>query len=216
MLSNNVVIVGAGSHARAAISIARESKKCRIIGILDWACDFDASESVAGVKVLGCLDEQNSSIVNTYKGSCVFFVGIGDNKIRQLVFNELQRHGVEFISLISCSANIASDSTIHKASIVGIGAIVNTHTVVLENSIINSGSTLEHDVLIGAHCHIGPRAILCGSVNVGDGVLVGAGSIILPKIEIASGVKIGAGSIVTKNIMEANSIYLGAPARRVS
>lgn len=214
-MSNKIVIVGAGSHARAVISVAKESKKNEIIGLLDWASGFDSSESVAGFKVLGCLNDQNSSIINTYKSSCVFFVGIGDNKIRQLVFDALQAHGAEFISLVSCSANVACDSKINKASIVGMGAIVNTHTVVLENSIINSGSTLEHDVHIGSHCHIGPRAILCGSVHIGDGVLVGAGSIILPKIEIASGVKIGAGSIVTKNIIETNSIYLGAPARRV-
>lgn len=111
-MSNKIVIIGAGSHARAVISVAKENKKYKIIGVLDWAFDFDSSENIAGLKVLGCLNQQDSSIINTYKSSCVFFVGIGDNKIRQLVFKELQKQGAEFVSLISSSANISDRKSV--------------------------------------------------------------------------------------------------------
>ena len=212
---NNVCIIGAGSHSHSVISILKENATNKIIGILDWAHDFNPAEEICGELVIGFANENYMSDIDFHKATTKFIVAVGDNLIRKSIYDSLDDRGALFVQAMSNTAVVNELLLISEGTVVGIGAIVNTNVHIGKNTIINSGALLEHDVWVGSHCHIGPGAIVCGSAVISDEVFVGAGAVILPKVEVAMGVIIGAGSVVTRDISDNNATYIGTPARRV-
>ena len=198
----NVIIVGAGGHARVIADIVR-CRGDRVVGFLDDQVQAGASD----IPVLGMLKDY----VN-YLDAC-FIVGIGNAAIRRKVAQMMA--GVEWYTAIHPSAVVSEMNVfIGQGTAVMAGAVINTGAHIGEHCIINTASVVEHDNRIGDFAHISVGAKLAGTVTVGEATWVGIGTVISNNVNICDGCIIGAGAVVVRTITETGT-YVGVPARRI-
>jgi len=142
-----------------------------------------------------------------------FFISIGNNAIRQKVYNFLAdanilpANAVHRSAIIDASAHIAENGVMIAANVT-----LNPLATINRGVICNTGCIIEHECIVGEFSHIAPGAILCGNVTIGSGTFIGAGSVIRQGISIGSNVTVGAGSVIVKNIPD-NVLVFGNPAK---
>lgn len=207
-LSDSLIILGAGGHARVLVGELRQ-QNVEIIAIV--APKIDDIKEFSNIEQLRCDDRVLEFDPNKVK--LVNAIGqvpeATSEYYRVEIYRKFLNTGYRFSTVISNSAIVSSYSILEEGVQILPGAIVNSCTVG-ENTIINSGAIIEHDVCISRHCHIAPGAVVCGGVTIGKNVIIGAGATVIQGITIADNVVVGAGSVVTKNI-ESNTVHY--PAR---
>ena len=142
-----------------------------------------------------------------------FFISVGDNNLRNRIFDQLATkdllpsnaiHPSAFIDdSVAMAANgvmIAAHVTINPLAIIGKGAICNTSCII------------EHECVVGDFSHIAPGAVLCGNVKVGNNSFVGANAVVKQGVSIGKNVMIGAGAVVIKDVPD-NVTVMGVPAK---
>ena len=196
-MSKDVIIIGAGGHAKVIADIIYKSGD-NLIGFLDDNLANIGKEIYLGKKVLGTTKNY-------------FIIGIGNNSIRKKINNE---NNLKLYTAIHPSAIIAQDVKIGIGSVIMAGVVINPGTVIGKNCIINTCSSLDHDNLLEDYVHISPGAHLAGTVSVKEGTWICTGAIIKNNITIGKNNIIGAGSVVIKDIIDENTTYIGVPARR--
>lgn len=198
----NVIIVGAGGHARVIADIVR-CRGDRVLGFLDDHTQAGTQD----IPVLGTLKDY----VN-YPDAC-FIVGIGNAAIRRKVAQSMA--GVAWYTAIHPSAVVSGmNVSIGQGTAVMAGAVINTGATIGEHCIINTASVVEHDNAIGEFSHISVGVKLAGTVTVGADTWVGIGAVVSNNLNICGGCTIGAGAVVVRSIPEPGT-YVGVPARRM-
>jgi sugar O-acyltransferase (sialic acid O-acetyltransferase NeuD family) len=142
-----------------------------------------------------------------------FFIAIGDNRLRNKIYNGLQQqkllpsNAIHPAAVIDASASIAehgimiaANATINPLAFIGTGAICNT------------GCIIEHECVVGEFAHIAPGAVLCGNVKIGNGSFVGANAVIRQGVTVGKNAIIGAGAVVVKDVAD-NTTVIGVPAK---
>jgi len=140
------------------------------------------------------------------------FPAIGNNKIRQKVYESMVHAGRQFITAVHPKANVTKYASIGNATLICQGACVNPASVIGNGVIINTGAIIEHECKIGDFTHIAPGAVLIGDVSVGTGSFIGANAVIKQGIRIGNNVTVGAGTVVIRDL-EDNQTYVGNPAK---
>ncbi|WP_051254352.1 NeuD/PglB/VioB family sugar acetyltransferase [Arenibacter latericius] len=145
----------------------------------------------------------------------LLFVSIGDNYIREKVYNTISaiKKGM-FVSLLHPSVILSKTATIDTNVLISAGAIVNALSYIETGVIINTGAIVEHECTIKAFAHIAPRATLAGNVTVGKRSFIGAGAVVKQGITIGNDVVVGAGAVVIKDVPD-NLTVVGNPAKRL-
>lgn len=202
-MSKDVIIIGAGGHAKVIADIIYKSGD-NLIGFLDDNLANKGKEIYLGKKVLGTTKD-----IKIYNKN-YFVIGIGNNSIRKKINNE---NNLKLYTAIHPSAIIAQDVKIGTGSVIMAGVVINPGTVIGKNCIINTCSSLDHDNLLEDYVHISPGAHLAGTVSVKEGTWICTGATIINNITIAQNNIIGAGSVVIKDINEENGTYVGVPAK---
>ena len=205
----DVLLIGAGGHAKSIIDSILSNGEFKIFGIIDKK--EMVGDKVNGINIVGA-DEELSYFYD--KGIKKAFVCIGNNKVRKKLINKLEKIGFELISIIDRTAIIAKNTTILDGCFIGKGAIINSNSVIKKGPIINTGAIIEHDCIIGEYVHVAPGTTLCGGVEIGNETFIGANSVVIQYKKIGSDVLIGAGSVVTKDINNKTICY-GNPCRKV-
>jgi sugar O-acyltransferase (sialic acid O-acetyltransferase NeuD family) len=143
---------------------------------------------------------------------CKRFIGIGNNKVRQIVYNKFsEKHYVNLIhpkSIIADSVKIIANSNL----LINAGVIVNSLVVIGKGVILNSACVIEHECEIADFVHIAPGAVLAGGVKVGERTFIGANSVVKQGVRIGADVIIGAGSVIVNDIPSGQTI-VGNPGR---
>ena len=204
-----IIIIGAGGHAKVIAEIFSLTAKYEVIGLLDHAL---VGKKIGGFPVLGG-DELLPRL--RADGVSVAFVavgGAGNNLPRMKIFERVSALGFTFANAIHPSA-ILSDS-VHLGQGIAVMArvVINPDTKIGDNVIINTGAIVEHDCKIESHAHISPGAVLCGEVCVESAAHIGAGATIRQNIRIGECAVVGAGAVVVKDV-GANTVVVGTPAR---
>ena len=198
----DVIVIGAGGHARVIADIVR-CRGDRLLGFLD---DF-AQVEVNEIPVLGTVKDY----VN-YPDAC-FIIGIGNAAVRRKVAEEMK--GVQWYTAIHPAAVVSGMNVcIGPGTAVMAGAIINPGATIGEHCIINTAAVVEHDNTIGDFVHISVGAKLAGTVTVGADTWVGIGTTVSNNLSICGGCMIGAGAVVVRSIQEPGT-YVGVPARRI-
>ncbi len=140
------------------------------------------------------------------------FVGIGDNNIREKVFNLLVDKNAHIINAIHPKTIIAASAIFGKGVMIAANTTINPLCKIGNGVICNTSSSIDHECIIDDFAHIAPGAVLCGNVKIGKRTFIGANAVIKQGISICNDVKIGAGACVVKNITEPG-IYIGNPAK---
>ena len=203
---NEVVIVGAGGHARVLADVFA-SQGTKVVGFLDPS--VPVGTDVGGHPVLG-----DDTWLTNHPDSPVC-VGVGATKdvtLRERIFGSLV--GQRVVGCIHASAVIGTATRIHGSAQVLAGCIINHSAVINANAVVYTGSIVEHDCVVGEHSYLSPRVTLCGGVKIGARVFVGAGATVLPNVTIGDGATIAAGAVVTADV-DANRTVMGVPAKVV-
>ncbi len=207
-MQRNVVILGAGGHAKVIADIVKKLGD-EIIGFLDDNNDIQGSLIYDDKKVLGTTQEE---FIKKYS-DCYFVIGIGSNKIRKIISNKYSY--LKWYTAIHPNAVIASDAIIGEGSVVMAGAVINSGTIIGRHCIINTCSSLDHDNVLGDFVHISVGAHLAGTVIIGECTWICSGATVINNITINSNNIIGAGAVVINDISDMYGTYVGIPAKKI-
>jgi UDP-N-acetylbacillosamine N-acetyltransferase len=205
----DIVIVGAGGHARVVADVIRLRGQYHIHGFVDGLDTGRHGTAFEDSIVIGG-EETLPNVIREGVGHAI--VAIGDNAARVRVARQLVQLGFELPVLIHPSAVIAASVTIGSGTVVFAGAIINSAASIGGNSIINTGATIDHDCLIGDGVHIAPGVNVAGNVTIGAGSLIGVGAAVKPGITIGRGVTVGVGAAVISDVADGKTV-VGVPAR---
>lgn len=201
-----VVIIGAGGHAKVIADIIEKSGD-QIIGFLDDRIE-KGTKIIGNYKVIGNLN--NKCQLSMANSDYEFIIAIGNNQIRRGISNTAN---LKFYTAIHPSAQIGLDVEIKEGTVIMANACINSLAKIGRHCIVNTGAIIEHDSIIEDFVHISPNAALGGTVKIGENTHVGIGSVIKNNITICGDCTIGAGAVVVENITE-SGIYVGVPTRR--
>lgn len=205
-MKNKLLIIGASGHGKVIADIALQIDKWNYIAFLD---DNKALKTSMGVEIIDTSDN-----IYKYIDDYEIFVGIGNNSIRQKLYEKLETAGAMIPVLIHPNSTIGQQVEIGNGTAVMAGAVINCCTNIGKGCIINTGSTVDHDNIVEDFAHISPGVHLAGNVKVGKESWLGIGSLVLNNITITGGCTIGAGSVVVKDISIPGT-YVGTPVRMI-
>ena len=196
----NVIIIGAGGHAKVVADIVLKSGD-KLLGFLD---DRKQGEVLYGYSVIGKITDAQKFPKETR-----FIVAIGDNNVRKTFMEQL---GLEWYTAVHPSAQLGIETQIGEGSCIAANTVINASAKVGKGCIINTSAVVEHDCVVGDFSHISPRAVLCGTVAVGRCVHIGANATVINNLSVCSNSIVGAGATVVKSI-EKSGVYVGTPAK---
>jgi sugar O-acyltransferase (sialic acid O-acetyltransferase NeuD family) len=205
-MKNRLLIIGGSGHGKVIADIAQRTNKWDSIAFLD---DNETLMESMGFLIIGKSKDAFSYIDNSD-----IFIGVGENKIREKIQEELEKAGASIPILIHPNAIIGTEVELGAGTVIMAGAVINCCTKIGKGCIINTGATIDHDNILEDYVHISPGANLAGTVRIKKSSWLGIGSTVSNNINITSGCKIGAGAVVVKDINEPGT-YVGVPARKV-
>lgn len=209
----DLIIWGATGHARVLDEFAG-SLGFRTVVTIDRR---EVPPPIDNVPVLVGLEGLKSWLGARKSGLPLFGVvaiGGAHGPDRREVAAQMRDLGIEIVTMVHPSANIAQTAKIGDASQILIGATVAANVQVGASVIINSSASVDHDCVIGDGTHIGPGSTLAGEIIVEADVFVGTGATVLPRLTIGKGATVGAGAVVTRSV-GAGMTVVGIPARPV-
>lgn len=207
-MCSEIVVVGAGGHAKVCIELLRAmgEKVAYCIG------DEDAVEYCMQIPVL----RGDEHIARLYKqGFSRAFIAIGSNSLRGKLSQIASAQGYDLVNAISPYAMISPSAKLGRGVAVMAGAIINAETVIEDLAIINTGATIDHDCWIGRGSHIAPQCALAGNVRVGAYSFLGVGTKVMPNVQIGEEVVVGAGGVIISNLPSSIKA-VGIPAKIIS
>ena len=208
---NTLLVIGCGGHARFILSLINNSD-FKASGLIDLEDNFNDSDVIMGVSVVGCL----SSINEQYKlGHRDVVLAIGDNHLRKNYFLDLIKMGFNIPNLIHSSSIIDPTAVIGSGNVIGPNVIIGAEVVIGDNNIINSGAVIEHQTRVGNHNHVSVSAIICGNVSIGNDIFLGANSVVIDKLTVSNDTILGAGGTLISSTKEPGCTLVGCPARVV-
>jgi UDP-N-acetylbacillosamine N-acetyltransferase len=208
----DIVIVGAGGHARVVLDVIRRTDKFNARGFVDTV-NLDRHGTMHdGLPVLGG-EEMFEQLFSD--GVEYAVVGFGDIPARQRFAERLTLIGYTLATLVHPTAIIANGVSIGAGTVIFAGAIINPGSYIGSNVIINTAATIDHDCVIQDHAHIALGVRLAGHVTVGERSLIGVGAVVRPHIKIANDVTVGAGAAVVDDVPRGVTV-VGVPARPIA
>lgn len=209
MNSENIIVLGAGGHAKVVINVLLNCD-VKILGLIACQPFADTDWPFPHIKILGDDEILDGYLCNDLK----LVNAVGSIKIRYNLFNYYKACGYTFKTIIDPRSCIATLKYVGEGIQILSGACVQTYSSIHENVIINTGAIVEHDCIIGAHSHISPGAVICGGVKVGKRCHIGAGATILENITIGDDCQVGAGAVVLRDLVSSTRA-VGVPAKKL-
>lgn len=174
MMSDPVLLVGAGGHAKAIV----EALDAQGIA-LEAYVDRHEANWIATRR----LDDDEAALAEGVLRP--FVLGLGGTLPKALarrfaLFKRYQTAGCPAPSIIHPASQVSPSAQIDDGSIILAGAVVQPGAVIESAAIVNTGAIVEHDSRLGAGSHLAPGAILLAAVSVGRCAMIGAGAVALP------------------------------------
>ncbi len=160
-----LLLVGAGGFGRVVLEHAASKYECSFIDD-----GIDKETSVDGVKVIG----NTSDLQKLHREYDKLIVTIGNNLVRQQIYDKASQFGYSFPNIVHTSAFIS------KHAIVGNGCIILNNAVIQNGSrigngvIINPGVEIHHDSYIGDNVLIYTNTVVRSLARVGDRAHIGS------------------------------------------
>ena len=205
MKRSELIIIGAGGHARSCIDTIEQEGKYKIGGLVGLSQEVASSQF--GYEVLAT-DSELDELVKQFQYALVALGQIHSPEPRIRLYEKLIAAGFMLPSIIASSAYVSPHAKVGAGTIVMHGAILNAGVVVGNNCIVNTRALLEHDSQVSDHCHISTGAILNGDTSVGTGSFIGSGSVIKEGVSVGAGSLVGMGIALRHNLGDACQ-YLG-------
>lgn len=201
-MSDSVILIGGGGHARVVIDCILASGGY-IAGILDDG--IPAETMVRGFPVLGCIADAVKYADHS------FIIAIGNNTVRNKIADELD---VKWFSAVHPSAVVSPSAVLGQGTVVMPNAVINAEAVIGEHCIVNTGAVVEHNCTLKDYVHVSPGAVLGGTVCVGVRTHIGLGAHVRNNTSVCGDCTIGVGAAVVRDICVPGT-YIGVPAGRM-
>jgi len=202
-------IIGYGGHAYVV---------CDILLLMQQhlAGYCEAKQKLANPYALPYLgNEQDLAVLAQLKAAQYnYFIAIGNNHLRQKIYQSLVPHLLEPCLAIHPRACLSGRAMVGKGTMLGAGTIVNACARIGKGVICNTNAIIEHECEINDFAHIAPGAVLCGNVSVGEKSFIGANAVIKQGVRIGSNVLVGAGAVIIHNIPDGKRV-VGNPQRYI-
>ena len=207
VLDKKVILIGYSGHAYVVADIAIENQY-EIIGYTE---KIRVQNNPFNLNYAG-YEREIDFFEN--KKEAGFIIGIGDNLIREKIYNLITSKDAEITTLISNTASISKSARIGKGTFVNRNVSINALAIVGSNVILNTACIIEHECEISDSVHIAPGAVLAGNVFIGERSFIGANSVVKQGVKIGKDVIIGAGSVVISDVPDGKKI-VGNPSRYI-
>lgn len=194
---DEIILIGAGGHARACIDVIELSGRFKLAGLIEK--EKVNNQKNLGYPIIGT-DNDLQDLRQKYDYALITVGQIKSPKIRIRLYDILNQLNYFLPSIISPKAYVSKHAQIEAGAIIMHGAIVNARAKIGKNCIINNTALIEHDAIIGDHCHIATGAIVNGEVSVGSESFVGSGVVTKQCISIGNNCIIGAGAILNSDV----------------
>ncbi|WP_396170196.1 acetyltransferase [Flavobacterium sp.] len=205
MLDKKIILIGYSGHAYVVADTAIENQY-NLIGFTENSI---VKKNPFNLIFLGNENENDFFNKNI---DVNYLIGIGDNKIRERIYNLISVKNAEVITLISPSSSISKSATIGNGTFVNRNVTINALVKIGKNVILNTSCVIEHECDISDSVHIAPGAVLAGNVIVGTRSFIGANCVVKQGVKIGNDVFVGAGTVVLKDIPDGKKI-VGNPSR---
>lgn len=193
MSRENLILIGAGGHARACIDVIEEAGDFRIAGLIGMPEELGADH--LGYRVIGT-DESLRGLRSECPYALITIGQIETAQHRERLYHQALELGFQLPAIIARDARVSRWASVGDGTIVMHGVIINAGAVVGRNCIINSRALIEHDATVHDHCHVSTGAILNGGVQVGEGTFIGSGSTVKQGVRIGCRCLVGMGCSV--------------------
>lgn len=210
----DIVILGAGGHARELADIVRacidDGAQWNLVGFLDDDASKHGHELTEG-PVLGGM----AWLEGRATGNLRAVVGIGGPKSRRRVVMQARERDLQFVSLIHPTASLTRHIAFAEGVVVTAGCVLTNSISIGEHTHVNRCTTIGHDCNVGAYVHLAPGVVLSGNVTVEDGCDIGTRAAIIQGLRIGADTIVGAGAVVVRDL-PARCTAVGVPARVIS
>ena len=196
MSKTEIILIGAGGHAKSCIDVIEQQDKFKIAGLIGKKEEL--GQKVCGYSIFG-IDNDLPELIKKYKNAHIS-IGQIDTAKRNNIYNQILNLGFSFPTIISPNAYVSDHADIGNGNIVMHGVIINAGVKIGNNCIINTKALIEHDVQIDDGCHISTNTILNGNVKIGTGTFIGSSACIKNNISIGKNCIIGMGLSVRQDV----------------
>lgn len=197
-MKSNIILIGAGGHARSCIDVIEQQAQYEIAGLV--GLPEQRHSKILGYEIFAV----DSELEAMRQMSPLALITVGQIKtadIRKRLYQRAVSLGFLLPKVVSPTAYVSNHATIGAGTIVMHGATVNAGAQIGRNCIINTNSLIEHDVTIADHCHISTGAILNGGVCVGSGSFIGSGSVIKEGVAVGKECVVGFGVMLRQTLV---------------
>jgi sugar O-acyltransferase (sialic acid O-acetyltransferase NeuD family) len=199
MKKPNLVLIGAGGHARSCIDVIEQQGKYKIAGLVGSAGQKHVKH--CGYDVIGS-DDELAKLAQVYEYALIAVGQIQTAERRVQLYQQALHCGFRLPVIISPNAHVSRHAVVGDGSIIMHGAIVNAGARVGSNCIINTRAIIEHDTTIDHHCHVSTGATLNGGVMIGPESFIGSCCIIKEGVSIGKNCLTGMGLAIRHNLAD--------------
>lgn len=203
----DIVIFGAGGHAKVVADTAEASGTWRVVAFL-------GVKPTNSAMILGRPVWPEADVLEGGRGPNACLVAIGDNFLRHEVVGRIRtaRPDLTFAIAIHPFATLSRYATVGEGSALLGGAVVNPDASVGRHVSLYTNAVVEHDNVIEDYVTLAPGATLGGSVRIGQRSFVGLGAVVSHGCRVGSDVIIGAQASVLCDLPDL-VVAVGNPAR---
>lgn len=162
-MKEKLLLIGSGGFGRVVLEHASQYFDCAFL-------DDGNLKIVDGAPVIGT----TADIEKLYREYKYLLVTIGNNKLRQELYNRATVVGYTFPNIIVPSAYISPHATLGTGVIILNNAVVQNNVKIGDGTILNAGVEAHQDATIGNYCLIYTNSVVRSLTHVGDRVWIGS------------------------------------------
>lgn len=203
MKSENILLLGAGGHARSCIDVIEQEGRYTVGGLV--GLEREVGLQVMGYSVLG-VDDDLPDLLPRFESVLITVGQIKSPEERMRLHEILQANHCNLPVIISPRAYVSPYAQVGAGTIVMHGAVINAGARIGRNCIINSQALVEHDAVVGDHCHIATAAVINGGVSIGTGSFLGSKSCVCQGVRVGAYCVVGMGELVRSDCISGSRL----------